>query len=239
MSNQELNIQGKRRRIIKNVAIFAAAAATVFTLLAALTWALFFKSWFEYVGYQQNVTIRAAKLYEQVRDSNDQAAMRDLEKLSHQNNAIAALFLSSLYKKEAITKSGINMKDPDADTSKVNGEKIDSLILQAMQEYNDEELWVFLSGTSSRWRLDADVVLKEKLSALEKYSTSIKNSVKLEYSTTLSQEQRSAAEACFNILSKVDRQSYLSILSARTTGSCTEFKGDSEAILKETIKYLL
>lgn len=239
MSIKELSMHGKRKKIIKHVAICTAAVAAVFTLLAALTWVLFFKSWFEYVGYQQNVTFKAAKLYEQVRDSNDQAAMRDLEKLSHQNNAVAALFLSSLYKREAIEDSGIDMKDPDADTSKVNGEKIDSLILQAMQEYNDEELWVFLNGTSSRWRLDSDAVLKERLSALEKYSTSIKNSVKLEYSTTLSQEQRSAAEACFNILNKVDRQSYLSISSSRTTGSCTEFKGDSVAILRETIKYLL
>lgn len=239
MSNQELNTQGKRKRIIKNVAIFAASAAAVFTLFAALTWVLFFKSWFEYVGYQQNVTFRAAKLYEQVRDSNDQAAMKELENLSHQNNAIAAAFLSSLYKREAIKNSGIDMKDPDADVSKVDSGKIDSLILQAIREYNDEQLLMFLDTTNSRWRLDSDSALKENLSKLESYSTSVKNSVKLEYSTTLSQEQRTDIEACFNTLKKEDRQSYFSILTSRTTGSCTEFKGDSVAILKETIKYLL
>lgn len=151
-------------------------------------------------------------------EKGDEQALQNLVNLSHRDNYRPYLILDTLYRNDAIKKAGVNLESTELDLSGVNTDKNDQLLVQAMKEVSDYELFKILDN--SRQVFDGFQHLID-VSDAKLVSTSAGNYVESLGLTKLSQDQRDEMLSCYKELKGKFSNKFLKFLNYRSIGTCS------------------
>lgn len=216
-----LEPEALHKQSTKRSAIFSLVASLVwFAILSATTWIVFFKPLMTFTSYKVAFTADVLQVFNSAKPEGSDGRIR-LEQMTHQDSGVANVILQSFYRFDAIKNSGIDLKDPNADLSKVDTRKIDELVLQATREYTDFELKTVLEYSREIW----DESLKPLESDVEgiKLSTSIINKNKIDHLTTLSQGQKNELATCYEKLEDKLSNPLKLLINIHSIGTCSPY----------------
>lgn len=191
-------------------------------VLTAATWFVFFKPLLAFTTYKVELTSAVLQAYEPAKVEGSEGRIK-LEQLSHQDSGVANIILKSLYRNEAIKESGIDLKDPQADISKVDTRKVDELVLQAMREYTDLELKTVLQSNSDIWDGSSKPLGSRDGDEEFNFSVSMINKSKIDHLTTLTQGQKDELAACYKKLDEKFSNPFMLLIHLRAVGTCTPY----------------
>jgi hypothetical protein len=184
---------------------------------------LYVKPSLEYLDYQLKHDTAATKLFRKALYGTPEDLVR-LEQMTHEDSSLANAMVRNVYRREAIKVSGVQLEDPNADLSKIDTQKIDGLVLQAMREYSDLELMAVLGQVREVW----DSRLPTALSI----SPYVDNALKISAMSTFSAEQKAEIESCYEKLQDKFSNPLWILANMRSIGTCSQYRGDSGELLE-------
>lgn len=194
---------------------------------------LWAKPTYEYAEYKLNKISEALVAFDTARNG-DEKAIRRMEQLTHEDSGWATyVMLAGIYKKQAIDASGIDLNDPHANLDLVDLSKSDELVLQAMREENDLELYNLLY--SVRGAFDNEESARNEAHVAD-FDQKIINRSKLDNKSTFSQETKDRLLTCYKTLDERFSHPFTRVLDVRAIGACSENPPDGSfiRIMKET-----
>lgn len=184
--------------------------------LTAVTWFAFFKPIMAFLSYKVEMTAEVLETYGPARKEGSPSRIK-LEQFTHQDSAVANMMLQSIYQNDAIAKSGIDLKDQQADLGKVDTSKTDELVLQAVREYTDLELMTVLRYSRNIWDESAKPYNDPKL------NTTVINREKIDHLTALTKEQKDDLSSCYKKLEEKFSNPFSYLIHLRSIGTCSPY----------------
>lgn len=209
------------KEIIKSKCLRLFSSLMWFIICALAMWVFYFKPTFEHLGLKEKQALEIMMIYPDAKSEGSSGRIR-LEQLSHEDSFIAVVMLESLYISDSVKKSGIRLEDQDADLSKIDTSGRDRLVLQAYREYSDLELKYVLSSNSQLLSLDPDKEADSDIAEFPNISTKLKNNIRLQYSTSLTKEQKSELLACKEKLDEKFSNAFWILANLRSHGTCSK-----------------
>lgn len=199
-------------------------STTLLVVAVAFTHIAFFKPLIEFIDFKTYQAADTVRAYDGAR-KGDPESLKRMVQLTHEDSGIAYIFLSAIYRNDAIKASGIDLKDPEAKLETVDFTQADQLVFQALREASDMELNFILMATSEAWSEDG---LSKMTNGAESMtvSTGIKNRIKLDGHSSFTAEQKTELQACSKKLTEKFSNPYWSILNIRSLGTCSKHPGD-------------
>jgi hypothetical protein len=180
---------------------------------------LWAKPTYEYAEYKSHKISEVLAEFDAA-SNGDEKAIRKLEQLSHEDSGWATYaMLMGIYKNQAIAASGIDLSNPDANLDLVDPSRTDDLLLQAMREENDIELYSLLYV--KRGMFD-DEEKKRTEDNVAELGQKIINRTKIDNKSTLSQETRDSLLACYKTLDEKFSHPFNRVLDVRAIGACSK-----------------
>lgn len=186
--------------------------------LFAGTHYLVFKPLFEDLDRWAKKTSEVEHLYKPASEG-DPASLARLEQITHENNGLAYLMMISIERKNAIKASGIDLMAPDANVEAIDVSKTQALLLQAMRELSDLELYGVLKEESPMFdKEQRDLYIRFDVNS----HVWTKNTNRYVWHSTLDKATQDRLLHCKNKLESTYNNTLLAVLNLRARGACSD-----------------
>jgi hypothetical protein len=200
----------------------ACRCAASLAMMAAVGVAIHFlwiKPTYEYLHYKLDKSRELLSIADSA-FKGDKKAIQRIEQLTHEETGwVSYATLSTLYKKDAIDASGIKLLDQDVNLDLVNTSSMDELVLQAMREELDLDLYFVLRANRGKFDDEQKNRILEDAAAL---APNVYNLIKIDVKSTFDQETKTTLLACYKKLEEKFHGPLGAILDMRSIGACSK-----------------
>ncbi len=199
-------------------AIKDASLALLVLIHVAFLWLILFKPFLEKTIYRISQSYQAMESFRSARSANElNNSIENLEKLTHEGSGVAYVLLQSIYRVEDLKRSGIDLRESNADLESVDFTQSDDLLRRAFLTADDIELQFILRSNSS---LFSEMDIEEKDMNGNPLKASTINSMKISSMSTLTQEEKDELKACLAKLNEKFPSGFWMILNYHSVGTC-------------------